>query len=374
MKLAYFSLTPGGDRLCAAMAQHMPGTVVTREVLLQEGCSFAQMTARMWPLYDGLIFVMASGIVVRTIAPLLVSKTSDPAVVVMDARGQYAVSLLSGHLGGANELAQALAKICHGQAVITTGTDVEHTLAFDVFAKKNQLRIENIAVLKYISAAMIEKAPAGLWCPWPADGIFPSNVQIQGNKNCVSRDGGSETPGDMPWVFIGHDYDVPEALKTMDRVLYLRPKNLYVGVGCKRGTAFEAMEAAFSDFLRASQVNVQDVAGLCTIELKKDEPAIVSLAKKYCLELKIIDHEQIRALEAAGAVQVSEFVRSVTQVGSVCEACALAAAQNAGENPAQAPDLSLQKARKIRGKTIYPGMTFALAQAPVFFQGLKEET
>ena len=94
---------------------------------------------------------MASGIVVRTIAPLLVSKASDPAVVVMDSRGAFAVSLLSGHLGGANDLAKALAKTSGGQAVITTGTDVEHTLAFDVFARENHLRIVNLSVLKYIS-------------------------------------------------------------------------------------------------------------------------------------------------------------------------------------------------------------------------------
>ena len=114
------------------------------------------------------------------------------------------------------------------------------------------------------------------------------------------------------------------------------------------------MEDAFSDFLRLSGVDREDVAGLCTIELKKNEPAILKLAKKYSLALRIVKEEQIRELEAKGKVQVSEFVRSVTRVGSVSEACALAEGEKNGWKG---------QARLIRGKTRYPAMTFALAEA-----------
>ncbi len=354
MKLSYFSLTPSGDRLCALLTEHLPGTVVTKETLKKEGLSFVQMVARLWPVSDGMVFVMASGIVVRTIAPLLASKATDPAVVVMDSRGDFVVSLLSGHLGGANDLAKVLAHISGGQPVITTGTDVEHTLAFDVFARDNHLRIENLKTLKDVSGAMIRKAPVGLWCTWPLNGRFPENVTIARRACEIIPQKHCKGNLEKPWVCIGHDYDVPEVLKKSDRTLYLRPQNLYIGVGCKREAAFEAMDKAFSDFLNVSGVYVRDVAALTTIKLKENEPAIRRLAKKYGLSLKIIDKDRIQALEDKGMVQVSAFVRSVTQVGSVSEACALAAAENAGWEG---------QARLIRGKTRYPAMTFALAEA-----------
>lgn len=347
--------------------------------------AFSHAVADAWNRYDGLVFIMASGIVVRTIAPLLKSKTSDPAVIVMDSDGRFVISLLSGHLGGANALAGALAKVSGGQAVITTGTDVAGTLAFDVLAKENHCLIENIKELKYISGAMIERLSVDVYCPYPVRFQMPENVRLYTGDtytgdtyvgdiytgdtyaNATNVDkcaGGIINSGATSntkvsaasAVIIGHKFTF-ESLETeitYKNVLYLRPKNLCIGVGCKRNISFQAMEDAFVRFMELNRIIPGEVAGLATIALKKDEPAILQLAKKYGLPLHIIEDEAIKALEKNGAVSTSEFVKKTTGVGAVSEGSALALA----ERLATASD----RAVLIRPKTKYDGITFALAE------------
>ena len=105
MKTAYFWLTPQGKQLAEQLQAHFGGTVEPK-------ADFAEAVRRAFADCDALVFVMATGIVVRTIAPLVQSKASDPAVLVLDQRGKHVISLLSGHLGGANDLARALAAVC----------------------------------------------------------------------------------------------------------------------------------------------------------------------------------------------------------------------------------------------------------------------
>ena len=353
MTIIYFSLTAQGNALASRLAQGIPGDIVTKETLLLQKESLAEAVGRLWAGADGLVFIMASGIVVRTIAPLLSSKTSDPGVVVMDLYGRFAVSLLSGHLGGANALARRLSAISGGQAVITTGTDVAHTVAFDVFAKARGFSIENIGDLKYVSSAMIEKMPVRLFSPWPGVPEFPGNVRVFEEKPAFIK----EPLDKSPCVFIGHTYDEPDFLSRGGKnrdfpVLYLRPGNLYIGVGCKKNVDCAAMVHAFEDFFEKNQINAQNVAGLATIDLKKDEPAIALLCEKYHLGLSIIDKEIIGRLEAQGILHTSDFVRQTTGVGSVSEGCALGAAMTAGNG----------RARLVCPKTKYTGITFALAE------------
>ena len=141
MKTAYFWLTPQGKQLAEQLQAHFGGTVEPK-------ADFAEAVRRAFADCDELVFVMATGIVVRTIAPLVQSKASDPAVLVLDQRGKHVISLLSGHLGGANAMAEQTAAYLGGEAVITTATDVEHVPAFDLFAKENHLTIENLEELK----------------------------------------------------------------------------------------------------------------------------------------------------------------------------------------------------------------------------------
>lgn len=173
MKTAYFWLTPQGKQLAEQLQAHFGGTVEPK-------ADFAETVRRAFTDCDALVFVMATGIVVRTIAPLVQSKASDPAVLVLDQRGKHVISLLSGHLGGANAMAEQAAAYLGGEAVITTATDVEHVPAFDLFAKENHLTIENLEELKYISGALVAGEPVSLCTAFPVEkNAFPETVQIQ---------------------------------------------------------------------------------------------------------------------------------------------------------------------------------------------------
>lgn len=148
MNTAYFYLTDEGGKLAHKLAAAHPGDIYNKE-------NFKENLRAGFGRYDSLVCIMATGIVVRILAPLIVHKTSDPAVVVLDQKGKYAISLLSGHLGGANDLAREMAVISGGEAVITTATDVAGELSFDTFAKKYDMAIENIGQLKHISGALL---------------------------------------------------------------------------------------------------------------------------------------------------------------------------------------------------------------------------
>ena len=152
MNTAYFYLTGEGEQLARKLAASHPGDLYGKE-------NFKENLKAGFARYDYLVCIMATGIVVRILAPLIVHKTSDPGVVVLDQKGRHAISLLSGHLGGANDLAREMAFLTGGEAIITTATDVAGELSFDTFAKKHHMAIENIGQLKHISGTLLEGKP-----------------------------------------------------------------------------------------------------------------------------------------------------------------------------------------------------------------------
>ena len=162
---------------------------------------------------DALLFIGAVGIAVRAIAPLLRSKTVDPAVVVMDELGRHVIPILSGHIGGANELALEIARRTGAQPVITTATDINGVPAIDVWAKKHDCAIENPQAIKAVSSAVLSGGQVG--------------VMI------TERD-------------IKPPFEV---------TLKLRPRTLVLGAGCRRGTDAAAFERAALDFLKALEAD-----------------------------------------------------------------------------------------------------------------------
>lgn len=127
---------------------------------------------------DALVFVGACGIAVRSIAPYVESKKTDPAVIVVDEHGRFAISLLSGHLGGANELAEKIAALINAQPVVTTATDLNERFAVDVFAKKNGCRILDMTLAKEISAALLAGEPVGFYSEFPWNGKLPDGLKL----------------------------------------------------------------------------------------------------------------------------------------------------------------------------------------------------
>lgn len=357
MNIAYYYMTGKGGALVEKLCGAFPGMVFDKS-------NYKQAVKDHWETCDAYVFVMASGIVVRTIAPYIKSKTTDPAVIVMDQEGQYVISLLSGHLGGANALAEALAKVTDGQAVITTATDVTHVPAMDVFAKDNHLKIENIHELKFISSDMVEGRSLKVYSLWPIEGSFPDYVTVKRYemaeldqiKTELQEESGNKVLISVPSIYNKFAHDLSRE-DCKDHILYLTKQPYCVGTGCKRDMDAESYEAAFFDFIDNQQIDLSDIGALATIELKKDEICIGSLKEKYGLNLKIFSKETIDTVDfsdAAGKViETSDFVKEITGVGSVSESCAW---------------LGAGRGRIITGKTKYKGITFSLAEETEAFK------
>ena len=256
-----------------------------------------------WEQAEGLVFVGAAGIAVRSIAPLLQSKTTDPAVVVVDEAGQFAISLVSGHMGGANQLARQVAACLGATPVVTTATDVNGKFAVDVFAVKNGLAIGSMGRAKEISAAVLAGKPVGLLTDLPLAGEVPPEL----------------TPGQVQEenVEIGFRARYPGSL-------LLVPRQVYLGLGCRRGTEVQTIAHGVEAALSAHGIPRCAVVGAASIDLKACEPALLTWAREEGLPLTFYAAEELR--QAQGDFSTSEFVKSVTGADNVCERAAVLAA------------------------------------------------
>ncbi|HBQ27920.1 MAG TPA: hypothetical protein DD719_00560 [Desulfotomaculum sp.] len=305
-------------------------------------CPLRELVAYLFPKYKGFVFIMAAGIVVRLIAPLLRHKRYDPAVVVMDEQGRFAVSLLSGHLGGANELAVRVASAAGAQAVITTATDSSNILALDMLAKKMGMTCEPLENLKKINAALVNGEKISLFTEVSLpEALFPENVNLifEVKFNAPAWPGHSSAV-----VFITNKIiDVSSLGDTP--YLFLRPKNLVAGVGCKKGIKPEEVIAALHFALARANLAPASVKVLASISLKQKEQGLLRAASQLGREVKFFTPEEIARCTLS--FSQSTFVENTIGVGGVCEPAAYLAAK--------------KPARIILPKTVYHGVTIALA-------------
>jgi cobalt-precorrin 5A hydrolase len=259
--------------------------------------------------FSAHIFIMAVGIVVRVIAPSVKSKLTDPAVVVVDDQGRFAVSLLSGHLGGANELTLTVSKYLNAMPVITTATDIGHIPAIDMLAVKYDLMIENPEAIKTIHMAMLQGQKLRLH--------DPINI-LQNDLSGWIEPGICHVGKPLPGVFV--DY---KTTRLSTRLLVLRPKILSVGVGCNRNTCIDEILAFLKDVFFKFNLSIKCIDNIATIEAKADEQGILELVKVLEVPIKFFGREE---LDHAGFVPTpSEVVKKHMGVASVCEAAAILA-------------------------------------------------
>ena len=171
MTRAYLAFTETGLALAKRLSAALPGSVARCG---QDGVSLAEWTSAQFVQSDALIFVGAAGIAVRAIAPHCKSKTTDPAVVVVDECGRFAVPILSGHLGGANDLARAIAAVCGAVPVITTATDANGLFAVDEWAKKQNCAVRETPRIKFVSGALLAGKTVRYASPWAIAGTSPA--------------------------------------------------------------------------------------------------------------------------------------------------------------------------------------------------------
>jgi cobalt-precorrin 5A hydrolase len=272
----------------------------------------------VWNQYRGLVFIMATGIVVRQIASLLKHKAQDPAVVVLDERGQYVISLVSGHLGGANRLAETVARITKGRAVITTASDVQNQPAIDLIAQELGLEIENHAMLSPVARRLLEDEP--VWVYDPERRLEP---HLKAGLNGVWLDEKPMTPGwDKAGVGIWvSEYLAPEG----SQCLNLRPRNLVVGVGCNRGTPADEILNFLRSIFTRERLAVPSVRNLASIDIKSDESGILEAGR--LLGRPVHFHSRLD-IEKMAVPNPSRVVLAHIGVESVCEATALLSAQS----------------------------------------------
>jgi len=291
-------------------------------------CSLGAWTQEAFAQAEALVFCCAAGIAVRAIAPYVRSKKTDPAVVVLDERAQWAIALLSGHLGGANDLARRLAALSGAQPVITTATDLNGLFAVDVFAKKNHLSIEDMGLAKEVSAALLAGEKVGFVSCLPFSGQLPRGLV------------GEPFAGEKPrlGIAVTAGQEAP-----FERCLRLRPRLYVAGLGCRKGQDPAALRVFLQEQLDALGLKASQLRALASIDVKKEEPGLVALAKELGLPFVTYSAEQLN--QVSGSVSASDFVRRTVGVDCVCERAALAAGGG----------------RLLRPKTARDGMTFALA-------------
>ena len=251
---------------------------------------------------DALIFVGASGIAVRAIAPHVRDKFTDPAVVSVDEAGRFVVPLLSGHVGGANELARNVAVITGGQAAVSTATDVNGLFAVDEWAARHGFAILERSIAKEISAALLDGRPVG----------FVSDFEINDKPTGIT-----EGAADIGFIVSLDDTAMP-----FPRTLHLVPRAATVGVGCRKGTDPSALEQAVIDALAEAKVSAKAVTTIASIDVKKDEWAILELAAKMGWSPVFYTAEELAAVP--GEFSSSDFVKRTVGVDNVCERAACA--------------------------------------------------
>ena len=277
-----------------------------------EPADLRTVIAALWTEVDAFVMIMASGIVVRMIAPLLKSKESDPAVVVMDDAGKFAIALLSGHLGGANELSERCAFISGARPVITTATDVNNLPSFDMLAKEQDWVIDDISRVKVLNSLLLDGEQIAV-----VDYNGQARCWFYGRGNLAFFDTFSEAVASKArgFLFVTNRHLPPQSQP--NNLLILRPRNLVLGIGCNRGTALEEIEEFVGMHLRRIFLSLKSVCCIASATAKRDEDGLLAYAGRHGIRLAFFESEELNrvavpsqpsahALAAIGATGVAE--------------------------------------------------------------------
>ncbi len=279
-----------------------------------------ETVSELWDDCRNLIFIMAAGIVVRTIASLIKDKKTDPAVVGLDEKGKFAISLLSGHSGGANKVAKEIANFLGGEAVITTASDVNNMTPVDLWAEENDLVIENRELFPHVVARFINNGALRLFTEIeieiPDDFLRVAEPRFGDvlitNKKDVYLDR-------SPCTYVEAEESI-RACRVKDQV-YLRPRNLVIGIGCNRGTLRDEIEEAVKGTLDEHNLSLSSIESVATIDKKADEPGLIAFAEKYELKINTFTPEELNSV--AGVPKSEAALRATGAIGVAAPAALL---------------------------------------------------
>lgn len=268
-----------------------------------------------------IVFIGACGIAVRAIAPFVKDKLADSPVLAVDEKGQYVIPLLSGHVGGANELAELIAEKIGACAVITTATDINGKFAVDIFAGKNALMILNKEGIARISSKVLRGEKVTFSIEGYAETVKEDESPVPEEIELVSYP--PKESVDVMISTVAKDFDAENDSLGKLAVLRLKPKEYVIGIGCKIGKPKEEISDFIQKNLIKAGLNIADVAVIASIERKKNEEGICQWAETERIPFQTFSEEELRAVE--GSFHGSEFVKQTVGVDNVCERAALAA-------------------------------------------------
>jgi len=397
------------DQIESKHANAEPGRLenagITRAVNLSE------FTEEAFAKADQIIYIGAAGIAVRAIAPHIVSKDRDPGVAVIDELGKFVIPILSGHIGGANDMAKILAQMLGSTPVITTATDINGKLAIDTWAVNHNMTVANIETIKHISAAVLENREIGIYTDsesgiakkqieelqslygnfvkldsledylpgykaWRSKGILRAKSAADSGQNqklenilVISNhaDSGlrarSLNADEAAGIALDAVYGSADDAKiSSPNILHLIPMNIFVGIGCRKNKAPEDVEKLFLDTLKELKLDIRSVNSINTVDLKKDEEALLKLSRKYGKKLNTFTAQELLKAEAytAYGFSESELVKRTTGVGNICERAAVIGAGNF-MNEITLTSSDLGEISMLKMKTKRDGVTIAFA-------------
>ncbi len=300
MKIAIIALTAGGYKLANTISGQINSCFVdTRKI------SVFEKMAELWQSdVDAIVCIMATGIVVRAIAPLCQDKGHDPCVLVLDEKGMFVVSLLSGHIGGGNELSSKIAAKLGAQAVITTASDVTGHTALDLWAKKNSLLVRNKKKLTQLSAKIVNNGSLTIFTDCDVE-LLPSDLQ-------------------QVTAFNDADIIVSNRIFPNCNALMLRPCNICIGIGCNRGTSAEDFLIATTELLNKYKISRYSVDCYASIDLKNDETGMLDFINREDRPIYFYTKDELNSVDG---VSSSSAVIKATGARGVAEPAAILAAQ-----------------------------------------------
>ncbi|MGL5051676.1 MAG: cobalt-precorrin 5A hydrolase [Fusobacteriaceae bacterium] len=293
MKIAVWTVTRGASLAALKIKNKIKALDIytLKKFKIENGFvmdNFTEVLEKKFQKYDAHIFIMATGIVVRKISSLIKSKDIDPAVLVIDENMSFAISLLSGHLGGANDLAQLLKNELGLVPIITTSSDVTGKIAVDTLAQKLKCNLDSLEAAKNVTALIVDGKNVELKLPQNITVENPEGVILVSNKEKIES-------------------------------VQLYPQNLILGIGSRRGVNSSDVIQFLKEVLKKHNLSYKSIKHFATVDLKADEVGIIETARYFKKELKIVSRADI--LEVENMFVGSDFVKKEIGVKAVSEPC-----------------------------------------------------
>ena len=327
--VAIYAVTPKGADLARSLGAALGGSVFLPHRMIDAESitpefgfdSLRECVAEQFSVFSAHLFITAAGIAVRAIAPHLVSKDVDPAVVVMDQAGAHVVSLLSGHLGGANALAKSVADLVGGVAVITTATDTEKLPSLDVVAQKAGCVIHNLGAVKHINGALLAGDKVVLDDPADVLGLKRGAWA----EHFIAAELVPFAEEDEPTVVVS--WRSATLLEPEEKTLLLHPKVLSIGIGAKRGASKEAVLGLIQDEFLRNDLALESLRCIASVDAKADELGIIEAARELGIPFVTFSAE---VLDSVDVPNPSDVPLQAVGTKSVAEAAALMGARQQG--------------------------------------------